>query len=98
MEYVFRQKDIEKTVQTTCPYCGVGCQLDISTIKDKIVKIEGTDVLPNYGSTCVKGRFGMDFANHPERLTKPLIKKNGKFVEITWKEAITYTSERFKRD
>ena len=91
-----RQKDIEKTIQTTCPYCGVGCQIDVSTIKDKIVKIEGANKIPNNGSTCVKGRFGMDFANHPERLKTPLIRKNGKLVEATWNEALKYTAEKLK--
>ena len=91
-----RQKDIEKTVQTTCPYCGVGCQLNVSIIKDKIVKIEGTDELPNYGSTCIKGRFGMDFVNHSERLTKPLIKKDGKLVEVDWDEALAYTVKKLR--
>ncbi len=91
-----RKKDIDKTVQTTCPYCGVGCQLDVSTIKDNIVKVEGTNKLPNWGSTCVKGRFGLDFANHPERLKKPLIRKEGKLVEVDWNEAFTYTSKKLK--
>jgi predicted molibdopterin-dependent oxidoreductase YjgC len=89
-----RQKDIEKTTKTTCPYCGVGCQLNISTIKDKIVKVDGADEIPNFGSTCVKGRFGLDFVNHPERLTKPLIKKDGKFHEASWDEALNYTAEK----
>ena len=91
-----RQKDIEKTVKTTCPYCGVGCQINVSTINDKIVKIAGEDALPNNGSTCVKGRFGLDFVNHPERLKNPLIRKKGKLVEVDWNEAFTYTSQRLK--
>jgi predicted molibdopterin-dependent oxidoreductase YjgC len=91
-----RLKDIEKTVQTTCPYCGVGCQINVSTIKDRIVKVEGADTIPNNGSTCVKGRFGLDFVNHPERLKKPLIRKEGKLVEVDWNEAFTYASEKLK--
>ena len=89
-----RQKDIEKTTQTTCPYCGVGCQLNISTIKNKIVKVDGVNEIPNFGSTCVKGRFGLDFVNHPERLINPLIKKDGKFQEVSWDEAMDYTAEK----
>ena len=91
-----RQKDIEKTVKTTCPYCGVGCQINVSSINNKIVKIDGADSLPNWGSTCIKGRFGLDFANHPDRLKKPLIRKEGKLVEVDWNEAFTYASEKLK--
>ena len=93
----FRRKDIDKTTTTTCPYCGVGCQLEISTIKNKIVKVDGKYDTPNFGSTCVKGRFGLDFVNHAERLKNPLIKKNGKLEEVTWAEAINYTAEKLKK-
>ncbi|MCF7791896.1 MAG: (2Fe-2S)-binding protein [Victivallales bacterium] len=89
-----RQKDIEKTTTTTCPYCGVGCQIDVSTINNRIVKVDGHNDIPNHGSTCVKGRFGLDFVNHPERLTKPLIRKDGKFEEAEWNEALKYTADR----
>ncbi len=92
-----RKKDIDKTVQTTCPYCGVGCQINISTIKGKIVHSEGVDKKPNNGSTCVKGRFGLDFVNHPERLKKPLIRKDGKLEEVSWNEALTFTSNKLKK-
>ncbi|HOX92222.1 MAG TPA: molybdopterin-dependent oxidoreductase, partial [Spirochaetales bacterium] len=99
-----RSKDVEKSVNTTCPYCGVGCQLQVGTKKDvvngvasqdRIIKITGVDTVPNQGSTCVKGRFGTDFVNHPDRLRKPLIRKDGKLVEVEWAEAIEYTAKRF---
>ena len=89
-----REKDIEKKHQTTCPYCGVGCQLEVSVSKDRIIKVEGAEALPNKGKTCVKGRFGLDFVDHPLRLKKPLVRKNGELVEVDWQEAITYTAER----
>jgi predicted molibdopterin-dependent oxidoreductase YjgC len=89
-----RMKDIDKTSQTTCPYCGVGCQINISTIKNQLVQVTGIDQAPNFGSTCVKGRFGLDFVNHPERLKKPLIKKDGEFHEVSWDEALSYTAQR----
>ena len=92
----YREKDIEQTIITTCPYCGVGCQLNVSTIKNKIVKVTGADEIPNNGSTCVKGRFGLDFVNHPERLTAPLLKINGKFKSVSWEKAIEYTAAKFK--
>jgi predicted molibdopterin-dependent oxidoreductase YjgC len=45
------------------------------------------------GETCVKGRFGYDYINHPDRLKNPLIKRNGKFEEVSWDEALKYTAE-----
>ncbi|GFO56937.1 formate dehydrogenase subunit alpha [Geomonas sp. Red276] len=91
-----REKDIERTVQTTCPYCGVGCQLDVAVRKNHIIRVTGAeDALPNHGKTCVKGRFGLDFVNHPARLRWPLIKREGSFVEVGWDEAIAYTAKRF---
>ena len=90
-----RQKDIEKVTTTTCPYCGVGCQLDVATKKiqgkETVIKVSGSEKIPNYGRTCVKGRFGLDFASSDKRLTKPLVRKNGELVEVEWEEAIDYT-------
>lgn len=91
---MIREKDIERKVTTTCPYCGVGCQLEISLKKDKIVKVDGAQGIPNYGKLCVKGRFGLDFIQKKERLKKPLIKKNGQFKEVEWEEALDYTAKR----
>lgn len=74
---------------STCPYCGVGCQLEYWMRDGKIVKVTSNwDSPANRGSTCVKGRFGFDFVHHPERLTTPLIKRDGRFVEATWDEAL----------
>jgi predicted molibdopterin-dependent oxidoreductase YjgC len=87
-----------KKVRTTCAYCGVGCQLDTNVKDGKIVKIttprEGAPP-PNLGSLCIKGRFGYDFVDHTDRLTTPLIRKNGKLKEASWDEAITYVAEKF---
>lgn len=82
----FRMHETKKT-RTTCPYCGVGCQFDIVTKDDKIVKIEPANVIPNEGLLCVKGKFAYKYVNHPDRLTTPLIKRNGIFEEATYKEA-----------
>jgi formate dehydrogenase alpha subunit len=87
---------IDKKVKTTCPYCGVGCQLELFIQNGKIVRSNGVEgVLPNDGRLCVKGRFGYDFVNSPERLKKPLIKKEGKFVESSWDEAIELIASKF---
>ncbi|MEO0235215.1 MAG: formate dehydrogenase subunit alpha [candidate division WOR-3 bacterium] len=91
-----RAKDIEKKVVTTCPYCGVGCQLELWVKDNRIVKVKGADEVPNEGRTCVKGRFGLDFVHKEDRLKKPLIKKDGKFVEVEWDEALDYVAKRLR--
>lgn len=84
-------------VRTTCPYCGVGCQLNLHMKGDKIVKVTGVeDAYPNKGRLCVKGRYGYDFIYSPERLTSPLIKENGKFREASWDEALDLVANKFK--
>ena len=83
-----KKKDVQKKVVTTCPYCGVGCQLQLWIINNQIVKVKGADTVPNFGATCVKGRFGLDFVQRPDRLTSPLVRKGGKLVECSWDEAL----------
>jgi formate dehydrogenase major subunit len=68
----------EKVVRSVCPYCGVGCQVDLHVADNKIIRVTSPDIelnTPNQGSTCVKGRFGYDFPQHRDRLTRPLIRK-----------------------
>jgi len=68
----------DKQVRSVCPYCGVGCQVDLHVAGDQVVRVTSPDIeldTPNQGSTCVKGRFGYDFPQHHDRLTKPLIRK-----------------------
>ena len=81
---------LERT-QTTCTFCGCGCQLELNTLaKKKVVKVTTKgEAGVNQGSLCVKGRFGYDFIHHPERLQKPLVKKSGVFVEVSWEEALS---------
>ncbi|MGM0532355.1 MAG: 2Fe-2S iron-sulfur cluster-binding protein, partial [Bacteroidota bacterium] len=76
---------IDKKVRTTCPYCGVGCQIMLYVQDGKIVRADGVEeVAPNDGRLCVKGRYGYDYVQSEDRLTTPLIKKNGEFVESSW--------------
>lgn len=83
-------------VRTTCSYCGVGCQIYLHVKDNKVVAVSGVeDVAPNYGSLCVKGRFGYDFIGSSERLTTPLIKEGGEFREATWDEALDMVAKRF---
>ncbi len=88
-----------KKIRTTCPYCGVGCQMYLHVKNNKIIKVTGVeDARPNEGNLCVKGRFGYDFVSHPERLKKPLIKqKDGSFKEVSWREALSEAAERLKK-
>lgn len=92
-----RRWDVEK-VYSVCPYCGVGCKLElhVDRKKNEIVRITGAEGAPtNNGMLCVKGRYGYDFVGHPDRLTTPLIKENGKFREASWDEAITLVASKF---
>ncbi len=84
-------------VRTTCSFCGVGCQMDLFVQDNTIVKIDGADpdLPPNNASLCVKGRFGYDFVNAPDRLTQPLIKKDGKLVQASWDEALDLVAQKF---
>ncbi len=82
-------------VRTTCSYCGVGCQMYLHVQDEKVVKVSGVeDRTPNFGSLCVKGRFGFDFIHAPQRLTVPLIKENGQFREAQWEEALDLVAQR----
>lgn len=80
--------------RTTCVYCGVGCQIDVWVRNGRILKVEGADEIPNRGSLCVKGRFGLDGVLKSDRLKTPLIKENGKFREASWGEALDLVAEK----
>jgi len=83
-------------VKTTCTYCGCGCQLELNTAGNKILSVTSQDdVGTNQGSLCVKGRFGYEFIGSDKRLKKPLIKKEGKFQEASWDEALKLVAEKF---
>ncbi len=82
-------------VRTTCPYCGVGCQMWLHVKDNRIVKVSAVDQgPPNFGRLCVKGRFGYDFAHSPDRLTTPLIRRNGQLEPASWDEALSYLTEQ----
>ncbi len=93
-----------KSVDTLCPYCGVGCQTTAHVADNKILYVDGRDGPANNNRLCVKGRFGFDYIHHADRLTKPLIRRDGVakdanmqlkrediskvFREATWEEAL----------
>jgi len=83
-------------VRTTCTYCGVGCQMDLSVLDGRVVRADGAEgVWPNDGRLCVKGRFGNDFLHHPDRLTTPLIREGGGFRRASWEEALDAAARGF---
>ena len=85
----------DKTVRTTCTYCGVGCQLDVSVINGEIRGIQAPETAEvNEGHTCLKGRFAFQFYNHPDRLREPMIKRNGEFEIVTWDEAYDFIASK----
>jgi formate dehydrogenase alpha subunit len=100
-----------REVKTVCPYCGVGCSIYLGVRGNEIVNVRGDKESPvNKGGLCVKGRFGFDFINHTDRLTKPLIRKEGWskdvevngnfkniFREATWEEAIDLVADNLLR-
>ena len=87
-----------KRTRTTCPYCGCGCQFELNTLGNRrVVKVTTKEERGvNQGSLCVKGRFGYDVVNHPDRLKKPLVKKDGAFVETSWAEALDWVAARLR--
>tara|TARA_B100000989_G_scaffold27114_1_gene17507 strand:- start:63 stop:2828 length:2766 start_codon:yes stop_codon:yes gene_type:complete len=102
----------DREVNSVCPYCGVGCQLTFKVKDEKIVAAVGRDGPANKNRLCVKGRFGFDYIHNPERLTKPLIRIDGKrkdpyekldpqnplthFREVSWDEALEYAGKKLK--
>ncbi|AEB24832.1 MULTISPECIES: formate dehydrogenase subunit alpha [Bacillus] len=94
VEAAMRDKRTRKT-KTVCTFCGVGCSFEVWTKGRDILKIQPVSDAPvNAISTCVKGKFGWDFVNSEERITKPLIRKNGAFVESSWEEALDLVASR----
>jgi len=85
----------KREVTTICTYCGVGCQLNLEIKDEKIIRVMPDEKGPaNRGQACVKGKFGLDFVTSPERLTTPLIKKDSKFVEASWDEALNLITSK----
>ncbi|EME68206.1 formate dehydrogenase subunit alpha [Paramagnetospirillum caucaseum] len=100
----------ERSVDSLCPYCGVGCQVTYHVRGDAIVAATGRDGLANHERLCVKGRFGFDYSRHPQRLTTPLVRKEGApkepidpadpfshFRPATWDEALDIAAAGLKR-
>ena len=103
---------VDKKVDSVCPFCGVGCLLTYHVRDNRIVSVDGRDGPANHGRLCVKGRFGYDYAAHPQRLTRPLIRRAGVvkdasavpnpedwsavFREADWGEALALAGGRLR--
>ena len=103
----------DRSVDTLCPYCGVGCQTKVHVKDDKILYVDGRDGPGNEQRLCVKGRFGFDYISHPDRLMKPMIRRDDApkqaeveidpsnpwthFREATWDEALDAAAAGLKR-
>ena len=96
MEAEMRHQRVKRT-KTVCTYCGVGCSFDVWTRDRKVLKIEPAHGPANGISTCVKGKFGWDFINAPDRLVKPLLRQGDTFVEISWDAALDLIVEQFTK-
>ena len=95
---VFASKfnDATKTERTVCTYCGVGCNLEVATKDKEIISITAPyDAEVNEGHTCLKGRYAFQFYNHPDRLTTPMLRRDGVLEPATWDEAYDYMTEKF---
>ena len=92
----------DRIVETTCPYCGVGCQVDLHVKDGMLYRANGRfDNLVNQGNLCVKGRFGFDFIHAPDRLTTPMVRhaRGRPFDEpdhTSWDNALAYTAGRLQ--
>src|ERR1700676_1587077 len=102
----------DTTVDSVCPYCGVGCQLTYHVKDNRILRVEGRDGPANESRLCVKGRYGFDYVHHQQRLTTPLVRKSGApksadftvdpdnwrsvFREATWEEALDLAAGKLR--
>ena len=94
---VFKSKSVgaDTVTRTICTYCGVGCNLEVSTKNGEILSIQAPyDAAANGGHTCLKGRYAFKFYNHPDRLRSPMIKRNGAFKKVSWDEAYDFIADQ----
>jgi predicted molibdopterin-dependent oxidoreductase YjgC len=89
----------DQTVATTCPFCGVGCQIDLHLRQGWIYRVDGRFDSPvNHGNLCVKGRFGTDFVHSPDRLRRPLVRasRSAGWTSAGWDDALGVVAGRLK--
>ncbi len=84
-------------ITTTCPHCSLGCQVRLKVFEGKVIGVGGPEEGLGKGSLCQRGFFGFDFLNHPERIRKPLLRKDGSLVEVEWSEALAVIAANVNR-
>jgi NADH-quinone oxidoreductase subunit G len=95
-DYTVKTWELEETT-TPCPYCACGCSLTIGSKNGQIRRVfSDPEKGPSDGNLCVKGRFGWDFVDHPERIKTPLLRTNGAFKEASWEEALRYVAQKLE--
>jgi len=95
-DYTIKAWELKETT-TPCPYCGCGCSLTISSKEGEIKRVfSDSEKGPSDGNLCVKGRFGLDFVDHPERINAPLLRVNGTFKEASWDEALRFVAQKLE--
>ena len=97
---VFESKSVayDEKVRTVCTYCGVGCNLEVAKKNGEVKSIQAPlDAAVNGGHTCLKGRFAFGFYNHQDRITSPMIRKNGELTPVSWDEAYSFIADEFNR-
>jgi formate dehydrogenase major subunit len=97
---VYEMGQPDRTVTTTCAYCGVGCSFIAELKGNQVVRmVPNQDGHANHGHSCVKGRFAFGYTTHPDRILKPMIRKSieERWKEVSWEEAISYVGSEFKR-
>ncbi|MFO1464381.1 MAG: formate dehydrogenase subunit alpha [bacterium] len=88
----------ERWTRTACPYCGVGCELEVGVRSGKMLAVRPAEQAPvNKGHLCVKGRYAFDFAAAADRITQPLLKQGGEWRRVSWPEAIAHTAGEIRR-
>ena len=90
------EKEIRK-VDTVCPFCGCGCSITLYINGQTILETRLKENLHNHGKLCVKGRFGIEFVHHPDRLKSPLIRRGEYFWEVSWEKALSFAARQFKK-
>ena len=95
-DYTIKAWELMETT-TPCPYCACGCSLTISSKEGEIRRVfSDPEKGPSDGNLCVKGRFGWDFVDHPERIKTPLVRVNGTLKEATWEEALRFAVQKLE--
>jgi predicted molibdopterin-dependent oxidoreductase YjgC len=95
-DYTIKAWELKETT-TPCPFCACGCSLTIGSKEGEVRRVfSDPEKGPSDGNLCVKGRFGWDFVDHPERIKTPLLRINGAFKEVSWDEALGFVAQRLE--